>query len=150
MSYSSLMDSDELSGLVMDSGLAAEFLARWGAGGNERTHSLARAWIEESLGMQLKGQLQQELKSGVLLCNLINRVKPGCCTKPYVAPSGYPTEQTTLSETANVTNYLAAAAKLGVSVEVLSYLVQQQLNNRFLQSGGLVAVLRILVDSEYR
>ena len=50
MSYSSLMDSDELSGLVMDSGLAAEFLARWGAGGNERTHSLARAWIEESLG----------------------------------------------------------------------------------------------------
>jgi len=37
----------------------------------------ARTFIEDVVGEQLKGDLQSELKSGVILCKLMNKLKPG-------------------------------------------------------------------------
>ena len=42
----------------------------------------ARAWIEAVIGEgPLEGTLQEALKSGVVLCNLINKIKPGTVKK---------------------------------------------------------------------
>ena len=42
----------------------------------------ARAWIEAVIGEgPLEGTLQEALKSGAVLCNLINKIKPGTVKK---------------------------------------------------------------------
>ena len=42
----------------------------------------ARAWIEGVLGEPLEGTTHEALKSGVVLCNLLNAIAPGVCPKP--------------------------------------------------------------------
>ena len=43
----------------------------------------AREWIEAVLtGEKLEGTLQEALKSGVVLCNLLNTVKPDTVKPP--------------------------------------------------------------------
>mmetsp|Transcript_43447 Transcript_43447/g.70486 ORF Transcript_43447/g.70486 Transcript_43447/m.70486 type:complete len:184 (-) Transcript_43447:245-796(-) len=41
----------------------------------------AKHWIEEVLGTTLAEPLQESLKDGIVLCNLINAVKPGSVSK---------------------------------------------------------------------
>ena len=41
------------------------------------------AWLEEILPGQVQdAPLQEQLKTGVVLCNLLNTLKPGCCKMP--------------------------------------------------------------------
>eukprot|EP00966_Prymnesium_polylepis_P076374 1770188-Prymnesium_polylepis.1 len=51
--------------------------------------------------------LQQELKNGVVLCQLVNSIKPGVCPKPSTAKMPF-------KQMENISNYLEACEKLGV------------------------------------
>ena len=44
--------------------------------------SEAKAWIEELVDVKLSGSLMEELKSGVVLCNLVNAIEPGIAPAP--------------------------------------------------------------------
>ena len=65
-----------------------------------------RAWVESFLGERL-GELclQQELKSGVVLCQLANAVKPGACANASSAK---------FKQLDNIASYLLACDALGV------------------------------------
>ena len=65
-------------------------------------------WIEAVLGERLgASSLQEELKDGVVLCNLLNAIRQGICTKP--SPSSVPFKQME-----NVAEYLVACGSIGV------------------------------------
>jgi hypothetical protein len=67
-----------------------------------------RAWIEAVLGKGLgESSLQEELKDGVVLCNLMNAIKPDSCSKP--SSSKMPFKQME-----NVAAYLTACKDLGL------------------------------------
>eukprot|EP00966_Prymnesium_polylepis_P156570 3617508-Prymnesium_polylepis.3 len=51
--------------------------------------------------------LQQELRSGVVLCQLANTIQPGCCKKPSMLPAPF-------KQMENIARYLDACEKLGV------------------------------------
>ena len=68
----------------------------------------ARKWLEELTGLELEGEsLHEALKSGVVLCAAVNKIKPD--TIPKVTDSKMPFKQME-----NIAAYLAAAANLGV------------------------------------
>ena len=55
----------------------------WGIGEelDPKMEAEAREWIEACLEEKLSSDVFQEaLCDGVVLCNLINKIKPGCCT----------------------------------------------------------------------
>ena len=57
----------------------------WGIGEgiDPKAEAEAKEWIEAVQGESLEGDtLHEALKSGVVLCNLINAIKPGTCPKP--------------------------------------------------------------------
>ena len=65
-------------------------------------------WIEAVLGKRLgSSSLQEELKDGHVLCNLLNAIQPGICTAP--SASSVPFKQME-----NVAEYLIACGALGV------------------------------------
>lgn len=72
--------------------------------------SASRAWAAAALGMELDEAtpLQAHLKSGVLLCNLINTLRPAVISR--VHQSDRPFEHME-----NIGNYTKACARLGVS-----------------------------------
>ena len=71
----------------------------------------ARKFIEGNLGAldapDEQGQLLMLLNDGTILCNLINKIKPGCCKEPNTSANPYHQKK-------NVENYINAAAALGV------------------------------------
>ena len=68
----------------------------------------ARAWIEAVLDERLgESSLQEELKDGVVLCRLVDAIKPGCCPKHSVSRMPF-------KQMENIGNYLAACTALGV------------------------------------
>ena len=68
----------------------------------------ARAWIEAVLDERLgESSLQEELKDGVVLCRLVDAIKPGSCPKPSVSRMPF-------KQMENIGNYLSACTKLGV------------------------------------
>ena len=52
----------------------------------------AREWIEKVLGHSLgEGELQQELKDGTVLCNLVRTLQPSCgCQPPSTSAKPFP------------------------------------------------------------
>ena len=67
-----------------------------------------RMWIEAVTGDKLgESSLQEELKSGVVLCHLVNAIKPGSTKTP--SNSAMPFKQME-----NISMYLEACTKLGV------------------------------------
>merc|ERR1719191_511709 len=91
----------------MDKELAARKAFRDAHRGLPEMTEQAREWVCTIVGPLGDGTLQQELKSGVVLCNLINAIQPGCCRKP--SPSAMPFKQME-----NISNYLAACDALGM------------------------------------
>ena len=67
----------------------------------------AKSWIEAVTGEKLEGTLQEALKSGVVLCNLLNKIKPGSCPKPQ-------NKKLPFVQRENIGNYLTACGKLGI------------------------------------
>ena len=83
----------------------------WGVGeGVDPTMEVeAKAWIEAVLGegVLVGASLQEALKSGVVLVNLINAIRPGTCKPP---------QQETLppAQCENIKSYLTGCAALGI------------------------------------
>jgi len=67
----------------------------------------ARAFIEDVVGETLSGDLQTKLKSGVILCKMINKLKPGS-----VATVNYGSMPFMMME--NVQSYINACKKCGI------------------------------------
>jgi len=87
----------------LDKDLAANKAAKF----DRTAEAQARDWVAAIAGPLGEGTLQQEIKSGVVLCNLINAIRPGCCKKP--SSSRMPFKQME-----NIANYLEACATLGM------------------------------------
>lgn len=69
----------------------------------------ARFWLSSLLEIELDPDLSLQLllKDGTTLCDLANRVQPGCCPQPFHGAAPF-------KQMENVSAYLAAAASLGV------------------------------------
>ena len=72
----------------------------------------AREWIEAVTGEALEGTLQEALKSGVVLCALVNALKPGVCKKPSTMKMAF-------QQMENIALYLGACRLLKVDVSNL-------------------------------
>ena len=67
-----------------------------------------RAWIENVTGDKLgESSLQEELKSGVVLCHLINTISPGLIKAPKNSKMPF-------MQMENISMYLEGCSKLGV------------------------------------
>lgn len=74
---------------------------------DEGTMEEVKEWIQAVLGEELKEEtLQQSLKSGVILCRLINTIKPKRVKKVHKLNSAFKHRE-------NISNYLKACKKLG-------------------------------------
>lgn len=67
-----------------------------------------RAWLGHLLGLKIGEDVAAELKSGVLLCQLANAIKPGIIAKwnPQASP---------FAQRDNISKFLKAAEELGVT-----------------------------------
>lgn len=72
-------------------GLDAELEAKKAAKMDRGTEDNVRRWIEEVTGQRVNGDLENALHDGVLLCTLVNKIKPG--TIPNVNRSSMPFSQ---------------------------------------------------------
>ena len=88
----------------LDKDLAEKAAAKY----DPAAENACRVWIEAVTGDKLgESSLQEELKNGVVLCSLINAIKPGL-TKP---PS---TSKMPFKQMENISMYLDGCTKLGV------------------------------------
>jgi len=86
-------------------GLTAEVNAEREARYSKDDEKDVRDWMESVLGEKLPGDdFQQALKNGVVLCNFLNKLQPGCCKQPKKAPAPF-------IQMENIGNYLAAVSK---------------------------------------
>eukprot|EP01133_Synstelium_polycarpum_P015050 gene15050-17808_t len=60
-------------------GLDADLAAKKKAMYDPALENDCRQWIESVTGESINGDFEVALKSGVVLCNLANKIKPGCC-----------------------------------------------------------------------
>jgi len=75
-------------------------------GGPAEMEAEARAWVEAITGEALEGTLHEALKSGVMLCKLVDKLQPGCCKAPSKMAAPF-------KQMENIGNYLGACTKLG-------------------------------------
>jgi len=88
-------------------GLDAELAAKAAAKYDTNAEKEATSWIEAITGSGVVGQFPEALRSGVVLCELLNRIKPG--TVARVNAAGKP-----FKERENISNFLKACRTLGV------------------------------------
>jgi len=88
-------------------GLDKELADKAAAKYDVRQEAECRAWIEAVTGDKLEGTLQEALKNGIVLCEVVNRIQPGITRKP--SASSMPFKQME-----NISMYLDACTKLGV------------------------------------
>ena len=67
-------------------GLDKELAEKAAAKYDPEMEAEARSWVEAVLGEKLEGTFQEALKSGVVLCNLVNALVPGSCPPPSPRP----------------------------------------------------------------
>ena len=91
----------------MNKDLADKAKKKWEEQGGDQMEAEARAWIEAITGEALEGSTHEALKSGIVLCNLVNAIQPGVCPKPSKMAMPF-------KQMENIGNYLAACTKLGV------------------------------------
>jgi len=71
-----------------------------------------RAWIEAKSGDQISGDFQTALKDGVVLCHLVNALKPGAVPKINQTKMAF-------KQMENIGAFLRACELLGVEKESL-------------------------------
>ncbi|KAJ3336101.1 hypothetical protein HDU91_001890, partial [Kappamyces sp. JEL0680] len=68
----------------------------------------ARQWIESVVGHALpEGTFQEQLKDGIVLCEVVNAIMPGKTLKPSASKLGF-------KQMENIHAFLVAIAELGV------------------------------------
>jgi len=88
-------------------GLDAELQQKREAQYDSRLESTAKEWIEHVTGAHLGSDFHEALKSGVVLCNLVNKLWPGKIKK--VSTGSMP-----FAQMENIAAYLAACGSLGL------------------------------------
>ena len=105
--YVSADDRAKETGGKLLYGLDRELAEKAAAKYDHKMEQEAREWIEAVTGEAMgESSLQQELKSGIVLCTLVNALKPGCCKPPSKMKAPFKVME-------NIGNYLAACASLG-------------------------------------
>jgi len=91
-------------GFGLDAEIAARLAAKYDIGAEQE----AQCWMEEVIGEEFPGDFVGSLKNGVLLCKLINSIKPGTIKKIN--------ENTALAFKLmdNITNFIRGCRLLGV------------------------------------
>jgi hypothetical protein len=89
-------------------GLDAELAAKQAAQYDHAGEAKAQEWMETLIGRPFPASFSQSLKDGVLLCELINAIKPGTIKK--INNSKMPFKQME-----NISNFLKACRSLGVA-----------------------------------
>jgi len=131
MGYTSLDDAlvDGSTGLPvygMDKEIAEKKASKWSEGGAQLEQE-ARAWIEAVLGESLEcggdagtwtpSNLHEALQDGVVLCRLLNCIRP-CSCKPTTIPSKMKgTKWSKSHQMDNIAMYIGACESLGVRKE---------------------------------
>ncbi|KAL0478219.1 myophilin [Acrasis kona] len=104
LNYSSAQkDKDGIPIYGMDKELQDKKNAKY----NPESEREVREWIETLTGEKFKGGFQESLKSGVLLCNFVNKIRPGIV--PKINKSNLP-----FMQMENIGYFLKAATDLGL------------------------------------
>eukprot|EP00033_Pygsuia_biforma_P000283 GCRY01000348.1.p1 GENE.GCRY01000348.1~~GCRY01000348.1.p1 ORF type:complete len:193 (+),score=36.16 GCRY01000348.1:86-664(+) len=90
-------------------GLDAELAQKRAAQYDPQLENEARAWIEAVTGLSISGDFHEELKSGVVLCELINKIKPGSVKKINKMKMPF-------MQMENINAYLQACQNIGMPV----------------------------------
>jgi len=91
-------------------------------------------WMEGILGEKLPGpDFHSSLKNGVLLCNLLNKLQPGCCKVPKKANAPF-------VQMENIGSYLSAVSKAFGMKEQDSFMTVD-----LYESKNMLAVLQHLI-----
>jgi len=93
-------------------GLDAELDAKRKAQYDPNAEKNAKAWVESITGESLGDDLHEALKSGVVLCKLMNKVSPGKIQKIGTSKMPFVMME-------NIGNYLTAAKALGLQTHDL-------------------------------
>lgn len=96
------MDSGVTQGL--DADIRQKFAAKW----DPAKAASAQKWLEELTKTRLVGPLEQSLKSGVVLCNAINAIRPGLIKSINMQDSPFKHRE-------NIESYLKGCKALGVA-----------------------------------
>lgn len=90
-------------------GLDKELAEKKAAKYDQELELACRAWVQQVAGVTFDEAttLQEELKSGVVLCQLCNAIKPGVCKKPSTMSAPF-------KQMENIAAYLTACDQLGV------------------------------------
>lgn len=90
-------------------GLDKELAEKKAAKYDPELEASCRAWVQQVAGVTFDPSttLQEELRSGVVLCQLMNAIKPGVCKKPSTMSAPF-------KQMENIGCYLAACDALGV------------------------------------
>jgi len=130
----------------MDKELAEKAAAKF----DPKMEAEARGWIEGVLGKKLgECSLQEELKDGVVLCNLVNRLKPGVIPAPS-------TSKMPFKQMENIGRYTEACTKLGVPIHDTFQTVALYENKDMIavitniHSLGRIAQQKYLTPADYR
>jgi len=89
-------------------GMDAEFADKQKEKNSPDLENGCRQWISQMVGEKIEGDLAEALKSGVILCKLLNKIRPNTIEK-------YNTKNVALAERENIRAYLEGAKKLGLS-----------------------------------
>ncbi|KAH3758849.1 Muscle-specific protein 20 [Pelomyxa schiedti] len=101
-----------------------------------------KGWIESTTGERLVPSFNEGLKSGVVLCKLVNHYKPGMC-KFSTARAAFPMME-------NIESFLNACRKLGVPVPDLFMTVDlYEAKNINQVHQTLSSLRRILTGTKY-
>ncbi|KAJ8601150.1 hypothetical protein CTAYLR_008483 [Chrysophaeum taylorii] len=88
---------------ALDKELAAKAAAKY----DPIAEALAQHWIEQVTGHVFRKPFADELKDGVLLCRLVNEIKPGSVAKIYRGAKAF-------GQMDNISAFLKAVKRLGV------------------------------------
>eukprot|EP00013_Stygamoeba_regulata_P020850 CAMPEP_0177647760 /NCGR_PEP_ID=MMETSP0447-20121125/10471_1 /TAXON_ID=0 /ORGANISM="Stygamoeba regulata, Strain BSH-02190019" /LENGTH=231 /DNA_ID=CAMNT_0019150365 /DNA_START=68 /DNA_END=763 /DNA_ORIENTATION=+ len=118
-------------------GLDAELAAKRAAGYDQGLENDLRNWIEAVSGQSIGPNFQEGLKSGVILCNTINKVRAGSVAKVNTRTMPFMMME-------NLQNFLAGCRKLGVPDSDLFAVVDLYENkNMNMVLQGLLSLARV-------
>ena len=115
-------------------GLDAELAAKKAAKRDPKAEEDARVWISAVTGKPVEGNLQQALRDGVILCELMNVLRPGSVPKINTGKMPF-----LLME--NINNFLAGCRAMGVADGDLFMTVDLYEDQNFNQVVGCITAL---------